>query len=492
VSLGRRTAYNLLGAIAPTLLSLVTIPIYIRAIGDARYGALAVLWSLLGYFGLADLGLGRATAQRIASLDSSSPRARSACLWTALFVEAALGLLGALLIWLAAWVFVGRIMAIEPALQSEFAPALVWLASLLPAAMLANVLGGALEGRSRFLELNLISLAGAVLFQLLPLAVALAIGPELCFLLPAVLCARATSVLLAFWRCKIHVLGEDPPTFSTAEAKALLRFGGWFTVSNVISPFMVMLDRFVIGAGAGAKAVTYYSVPFQLAERSNLVASALTGAMLPELARADADERRRLAAQAIRALAVATAPMIVMAILFVEPFFQVWLGPEFAARANVADQILLIGFWCNGLAMAPFAQLLAAGRPNLTARCHVLELAPYILLLVLGLTLWGLPGAALAFALRAFGDLVLLLHFGENLKRGLDMVRTPLVLLLLALAVALLASGPFGHSPWRWISSLGLVAATSAWSWRNCPPAWREAGTRLLRKPSDDLLRARR
>src|SRR5215813_6772485 len=98
MSVSRHSAYNLAGSIIPVVLSFVTVPIYLKLIGAERYGVLAIAWLLLGYFGLFDLGLGRATSYRIAALRDASSRDRAKTFWAAVAVNIAMGLVGGLIL----------------------------------------------------------------------------------------------------------------------------------------------------------------------------------------------------------------------------------------------------------------------------------------------------------------------------------------------------------------------------------------------------------
>src|SRR5947209_11721446 len=62
----RWTGYNLLGQGVPLVVGMASMPVITRALGDARFGLLALMWAIIGYFSLLDLGLGRATTKFVA------------------------------------------------------------------------------------------------------------------------------------------------------------------------------------------------------------------------------------------------------------------------------------------------------------------------------------------------------------------------------------------------------------------------------------------
>lgn len=477
MSIRRNTAYNLLGAAIPLAVSLVTIPVYLGLIGEARYGVLAIAWLLLGYFGLFDLGLGRATAQRIAALRNSTPMERGQTFWTALTLNVGLGVMGGLLAWPIATYFFGGVFKIEDALRPEIEAAVPWLALAVPMATFSGVLTGALQGRERFLELNVISVSGTALFQLLPLVVAILWGPDLGVLLPAALFARLITLLTLFERCRRHVFHGHPATFVRAQAGHLLRFGGWVTVTSFVGPMMVILDRFVIGALSGAKAVSYYTVPFQLGERSTIISSSLTSALFPRFAAATPEEEKRLAHEGLRSLIVVMTPLVAAGVLLVEPFLAWWITPAFAEQSATVGQIILLGFWVNGLALVPYAQLQARGRPDLVAKCHLGEALPYFGLLYLGLHTLGLVGAAAAFSLRVLVDFWLLASLSGMLRLSLRVLLLPSALLTAAFLIATL--GHPGRPEWFALVVLHLLI-TLAWAWRQAPPSLRRLALRPI------------
>ena len=461
MSIHRNTIYNIIGAVIPLAVSIVTIPLYLKLIGEARYGIMAIAWLLLGYFGLFDLGLGQATAQRIAALRNGGNEERAQTFWTALQMNVGIGFVGGLLIWPIGAYFFGSVFKVEDVLRPEMLAAVPWLILAVPMATLSGVLIGALQGTEQFGELNVISVFSTILFQLLPLTVGWFISVKLNIILPTALFARLLSLVILFLRCRRHVIRGYSPCFVRSQASLLLRFGGWVTVTSFVGPIMVILDRFIIGAVVGARSVTYYVVPFQLGEKTVMIPVALTSALFPRLASASIKEQEVLSHEALHVLLVVMTPIVVIGILFIEPFLKWWVGYDLASQSALVGQLILFGFWANGFARVPYAQLQARGRPDLVAKCHIAEVLPYLVLLYIGLKFYGLPGAAVAYSVRTFVDLFLLSSCSGLLKQLSYSIIIPLFVLLCSLILCVNITAVTDRISFTLI----IAGITIIWTW---------------------------
>ena len=478
MSVRRNTAYNVAGAVVPLLATLVTLPVYLRTIGDERYGVLIVLWTLLGYFGLFDLGLGRAVTHRIASFRDRTSREREEVFWTALLLNVALGLVGALALWGAGLVGLRLIADTSTALILEAEASLPWMVLAFPLLLASGVMSGALMGRESFLSQNVVGIVTGVLIQVVPLLVALLLSPTLPALVLAVLAVRVFSVVTLFWLCVIQLpLGLSPrPTSS--HVRPLFGYGGWVTVTSIVSPILTALDRIIIGVVAGAAAVTYYTVPFSLASRISVLPGSLASALFPRFSsHTDGDERMGLMVKATSVLGVLLAPLFVVALLGAEPLLTLWMGAAFAARSSTVAEVLLLGVAANSMAYLPFGYLQGVGRPDLVARFHVLEAVPYLLLLWLGLERFGIVGAAAAWTARVVADAVLLFRASSGL-RGWRPLRGPAGFVM---STSLLVWALPALHPARLAMGAVLVASISWWSWRHTPSDLKTVVSRLAR-----------
>lgn len=470
MSVSRHTAYNLVGAAVPIALALITVPIYLRLVGPDRYGVLAIAWLLLGYFGLFDLGLGRATSFRIAALRDASPQARADTFWAALTINLAMGLVGGAVLWLAGSLFFGHMFKVDEALRPEILASMPLLACAVPVATLTGVLTGAMQGRERFLETNTISVISTTLFQLLPLLWAWRFGPDLIGLLGAAILARAISLAVLMQRCHAVLARGQIRRLVKTEVPALLRYGGWVTTSSIFGPLLVIVDRFVIGGVLGAHAVTAYSVPFQLAQRIQVLPSALTTALFPKMSAAEGDERKAMAYDATHTLAALITPPVLVAIFLLEPLLSLWVGREMATLSTPLGRILILGFWANAFALVPFMKLQSSGRPDLVTKVLLIEIPPYLATLWAGMKLFGLPGSAMAFAARCIVDFVLLTWAAGRDFRPLPSLFSHLLMVVAAIALA----GHYSPGAWQWWIGLALLPAFAAsLGWRTLPQGQR-------------------
>jgi len=467
VTIARNAILNLAGHATPLLAALFLVPALVARLDAGRFGFLSLAWILVGYFSLFDLGLGRALSRLMAERSAAARAAQLPALSrTALTLTFTLGAAAGALLFAAAGPVCTRLLNLPAEMQGEAITALRILALCLPLVTLTAALRGLLEGGHRFGWVNAMRIPLGVLTFAAPLAAAIAV-PGLVALAVSLALVRLVA-LAAHWvvcaRLYPGLTAIGVPT--RGAAREMLGFGAWLSVSNIVGPLLVYLDRFVIGAILAVSAVAYYTAPYEVITRLWLVPAALTGVLFPAFA---ASDRALLLARyrmGIKAVLAAIFPLAVGGALFAAQWLEAWLGAEYANQGAWAAKLLCIGVLLNCLAYLPFTLLQARGRADLVAKTHLAELPAYLLLLAVTVPVYGIGGAALAWALRCAGDAAALFWLAHRKVLPGEAVLTGpqsavIVLALVAVAGSLWPGTP--EARWLYAAAIACVFAPLIW-----------------------------
>lgn len=434
----RHSVYNLLGLGLPLLTAVFSIPVLIRELGDARFGLLTLIWAIVSYLSLFDLGLGRALTQHLAVMLEGKERRRvGALVVTAIAVIALFSIVaGALMAALGPW-GLGFISAVPD--QAEVLNAIWIMALAMPAVVLTAGFRGILEARHAFAVINLIRLPMGLLTFLGPLAVVLYGPPRLDVITMVLAGGRVVTCALHAWYAKRYLPDDVGPfKFDKSLIRPLCSSGGWMTISNIVSPVMSYADRFIVGAVISSAAVAYYVTPQELITKLSILPGALTAVLFPALAAQIARQDKAvmpLINKAIGWIFLTLLPITVAIAIFAKELLTLWVGESFASQSYVLLQIFSAGMFITCIAQIPFTVIQGAGKSHLTAIFHLIEVPLFLGALLLLSRNYGLTGAAFAWFLRVAVDAILM-FWGVKLVLNRSMFTSARLRLLSVSALA--------------------------------------------------------
>jgi len=467
----RNVAWSLFGQGAPLVAAVVCMPLLADRLGLPRLGLLTLAWGLIGYFGLFDLGIGRALTKTVAERLSADPADPSigGVVRTGLALSAGLGIVvGAVaLVILPVWLV--PLLTVPDELRGEVLAAARAIGLALPCVILSATLRGSLEGLQRFATVNVFRVAvGAGMFAV-PAAIAHA-GGDLAALVVALAGVRAVEAVALLVIVALAVPGSaQRRPWSRADAGILVRLGSWMAVSNIVGPLMMYFDRFVIAAVVSAAAAAHYAAPYEVVTRVLVLPAALAAVVFPGFAArlgSDVAGARTLYASGLRAAVLMVLLPVVGFVALAPDLLRLWLGAGFGADSALVMRILAVGVLVNAAGQIPFALLQSAGRPDRTAALHLVELPVYLVLLLGLVHSHGIVGAAAAWTLRAAVDAVAM---GWTAHRLLPQVAT-----VPAQAGRVLALAAFGIGAGWWLTSMSArIAFVAAYTAVSAVLVWR-------------------
>jgi len=437
--------WNLLGQAVPLAAAVVAIPFLVKGLGTDRFGILTLAWVIIGYLSIFDLGMGRALTKVVAEeLARGSSAELPRLIWTALLLMGLLGVLATCaMVMLSPWL-VERVLRIPSHLMLEAIHTFYWLAFCVPIVIITSGLRGILEASIRFDLANVVRVPTGIMTFVGPLIIlpfTTSLVPIVALLVLVRLAGSVVHLLLCL-RVMPSLSQKVVPHWSSV--LPLLRLGGWMTVTNVVSPLMVSLDRFLISAFISIAAVAYYTTPYEVVTKLLVIPVALAGVLFPAFSASslrDPETTTLLFERGAKSVFCFLFPLLLFLTIYAHELLALWVGGEFADRSTRVLQWLGLGVMANGLATVPFTLVQALGRPDLTGKLQIVELPLYLVGITWLVRHWGIEGAAVGWCLRVTVDGVVLFVFaGRCFPSSCATVRhmtIPILAGMLALGLAM-------------------------------------------------------
>jgi len=453
-SLARNTILNLIGYGTPLLVAFVTIPILIQGLGTQRFGVLTLIWVLISYIGLFDLGLNRALIKLISEkLGLGKDDEIQPLIWTGLvvmsFIGIVIGIVSAILLpWL-----VKEFLNVPLDLYEETLYAFYLISGFTPIIIISVAFRGILDAHQRFDLTNIVRIPLGIFTFLGPVLV-LPFSISLFHVVALILAGRLIGCVIQAIFCFriVPSLGKKI-VIQRKMAGNLLSFGGWMTITNVINPIMIYLDRFIIGRIISVAAVAYYATPGEIVTKLSIISGAMMAVFFPAFSSIyvqDKESAAKLFINGVKYVFIIIFPLSLVIVTLSYEGLNIWLGPEFSGKSTTVMQVLSIGVLFLCLGQVPYALIQGAGKPNLTAIIQIIEIPFYLIALFFMTNKYGIFGASIAWSGRLFVDSIILFFTSMRLlekknKYGLGLFMI-ILLTFLAYLIAFLMSGWFQKS----------------------------------------------
>jgi len=144
--------------------------------------------------------------------------------------------------------------------------------------------------------------------------------------------------------------------------------------------------------------VSFYVVPLRIAQRLGQISENVAGPFYPTIAAHLVADRvlamRRQYRQGTRMVMAAVCGAVSVLGGLAAPILAVWMGDEFARQGTWPFRLLLLAYGASALFTLPSVAADAAGRPGIPAFFLVSGALLHVVVILILVPHWGLPGAA--------------------------------------------------------------------------------------------------
>lgn len=394
----RSVGIGLIGQSVSLVITFLSIPILMRALGTETYGLYILLHTATSYALLTTLGVGMATVRYTSEFNASGDvhALRQSAAYSLLFYSAAAAVSLA-----SAWIFAPRVATDVLRLSGPTAADAVYIVRAAGVAAAAwafsDLAQSLLQGLQFFAWQAVLATAQNVVF--LVAAVALVRSGRGLRAIAAWYAAwqillAAVSSLLAWSRLR-EALGAGHRTF---HPKTFARFalgGGFGRFAWIV---VTQLDKVYVARASSLTDTTLYAIPSGLLQRLQILRGVVANVVIPMMAelqgRTAQEDLRRIYLKSVRFILWCTLPGLVFLFALMPQILGLWLGVSFTGKAVWPARVLVLLQLIYFLEGQAQMVIVSRDHPWRTNALIWLQAAACVLTWKLLIGRWGLLGVA--------------------------------------------------------------------------------------------------
>ena len=394
----KNSAWNSGSFVFITLVSFLVLPFIIKKLTIEGYGIYILITSLIGYYGILDLGLGSALVKFTAELKAKNEnQLLNTYINSTIIFQGGVGVIASACL----LIFSHQILSILNVSQKNFAESIIGIKLCALGfffTFIASAYKAVLQGLQLYKYTSLLE-GSFNLFINVFLVIVLYLGYGLVGAIFINVFMAFCSLTIYYFLARKNLPGyKFVPEIDVVVVKNIFNFSFFVFLSKISGIFSTYLVRFAISIFLGPAAVTYYVVPSKVVGAVGGVASSAVSTIFPFSSQLKAVEKKeeikKLFLQSTRIFAAVLLPLTLFISLFSKQILTIWMGKEFALQSWMVLSVIAVSSFIGSFSAIPNLIILGQGNSKLIGLFSLMNIVSYLIFIPLLTEMFGIIGTA--------------------------------------------------------------------------------------------------
>ncbi len=402
--ISRNVFANITGMMAQIIIAFILSPFLVHTLGDTKYGIWTIAVAFTGYMNLLDLGLTSAVNKYVAKYSSLKDNKNVNAIVSTSF--ALFFFMGLIIVLVSPFMadFIVSIINIDQSLTNVVHLLIIIVSFDIAIFVISGLFKGIFGGFQHYSVINFTQVISA-LYKALMFYYFLSEGHDLIAMGLISISANIMTIIIFYSLLKKNYpqVSIEFSGISRPSASKILHYSKFTFIAMMANQLIYYSDAFVIGYFMSAAAVTYYSIPWTLAEYTKKISMAISQTYTPAVseidARGDMEHIKSLYLSGTKYMIIISNLLAIGMIVLGGAFIALWMGEKYKELCETVLIILFVNQIFQGPQQISYSILQGMAKQKYYSYISMGVSVVNLILSILLVQKWGIVGVALGAAI---------------------------------------------------------------------------------------------